>query len=240
MTTITFNNANLSEFLTKFDVGVSGAYISLSVNSSEKLKLNYGVGEKQNRIVGNPEISAIKTKFVGNANYLVSEFKDTDALTIFTIAKRPSSALGGESVAFSNHDGGLAIGTGFFWYPKTGNISFGASRLTAEGGTVTSAMASISTYPLENWAFLCGETSSLIANTVTDLVNNKKYQSSYKTNRVVYENNNFCVGSSYYNSFNGEIDHFMTVAFNKLLSSEEKQIVEKSMRKLALSHGIIV
>lgn len=238
MTTITFNNANLSEFLTKFDVGVESAYIALTVSSNKKLALNYGTGEQQNRIIGEPIISEDKTKFSGNKNFLNTEFKDSDAITIFTIAKRPNTNLTTDAATFSNHGGSAQIGVGLYWY-KNGDVSFAAARLTT-AGVATSAQISLSGLANDQWAFVCAETSSLDANEIKNLTTGASAQSPLKTQRALFKDNVFRIGSSYATVFSGEIDHFMTVAFNKLLSSEEKQIVEKSMRKLALSHGIIV
>ena len=236
MTTITFTKTDLSSIANRFDVGVANAHIFLTYGDITKLKKDFGTGLESSVVAGSPTLSSSNALFTGFTDYVSTDTSDSDALTIFTIAKRPTTDYSLNALAVSNNASG-DIGVSIIWN-SSGNIAFAAARDNGSGGS-TSAQATLLGVGTNQWAFVCGETSSSTKNTITDLKLGTVAEASNLNSRRIGANK-LRLGGAYINTYNGSINHFMTVVFNRLLTSTEKNTVIAAMRKLALHVGITV
>lgn len=241
MTTIAFNHIDLSNILTKFDLGVQNAHVYITNGNETRLKRDYGNGELNGVIVGNPQITSTHLVCSGgnSPKGVRTRAFDTDAMTLFTIYKRPANYTD-FAMILTCYDSSPAQDYGISFRSSQNGIEWMTERSNGAGGW-TAASANIDITDQTKWQFILGETSSETATKVTNLRTNETKASTNLNPRRSLGDDVFTIGfSEKTTNWGAEIHPAINVIINRLLSEEEKTYAIANLRKLAKLYGIIV
>lgn len=167
MTTITFNQTDLSNVLKKFDVGVPDVYICIPNTSYEKLKRDYGSGNDDAATqVGSLVVNKTYTVFRGDTNdlkgYLKTKLLSKEEMTYCAVSRKSegSSSTVFGTIVSSFH--GAHAKTGSTLNYSSGNvIAMSSGRLLEENGTsyTTAGSANLNITDASKWALIAGVTT---------------------------------------------------------------------------------
>ena len=210
-----------------------------------RFAMNRAIGKPNGSIVGNPIAFPTHGRFKGLTNYVRTQARDTDEVTLFVVVK---SML----VPTSNADGIAPISTykGNSVTPSIPGYS-GGSNILLRGNSVVSAGMSRSpagVYSLElvnmvsgsqtSWRLLCARSKTGSTSKIFDLTNSVSVTGSDTTARPLCDQF-FRIGSATWD-YAGESDISSAAIYSAYLTDDEINLVAGAMRKRMDRLGIIV
>ena len=210
-----------------------------------RFAMNRAIGKPNGSIVGNPIAFPTHGRFKGLTNYVRTQARDTDEVTLFVVVK---SLL----VPTSNADGVAPVSSyrGNSMTPSLPGSS-GGSSIFLRGSSVVSAGMSRSTtgvYNLElinivsgaqtSWRLLCARSKTGSTTKIFDLTNNVSVTGTDVTTRPLCDQF-FKIGSAT-QDYAGESDISSAAIYSAYLTDDEISLVAGAMRRRMARLGINV
>lgn len=215
-----------------------------------RFAVNRAIGKPSAAVVGTPVAFAGYGRFKGNADYLVTQVKDADAITLFAVVRAVVGPTGDDDgvCVVSTYAGfsavpelpGYAGGTSLLLRSALG-MSAGSPRSSGGVPTVAEIVGTNSAGVPTTWRLLAMRAKSGDVTKVFDLTNNLTV-SGANTSQRPFINGVFRIGSpaSAATKFMGSSDISAVAIYSAYLSDTEVAAVAGAMRKRMVRLGITV
>lgn len=220
------------------------AWFTFDTDAS-RFGFNRAIGKPNGTIIGAPTAFATHGRFKGNTNYILTQARDTDEVTLFAVVRAlvaptsnadgvtPVSTYRGNSVTpeFPGSSGGANI-----FLRANSVISAGISRST--NGAYDLEMVNAVGGSPTTWRLLCAKAKSGSPSKIMDLTNSVSMTGTNLTKRILSDLM-FRIGSSTVD-YLGESDISAVAIYSSYLTDSEINDVSLAMRKRMSRLGISV
>lgn len=220
------------------------AWFTFDTDAS-RFGFNRAIGKPNGTIIGAPTAFATHGRFKGNTNYILTQARDTDEVTLFAVVRAlvaptsnadgvaPVSSYRGTSVTpeFPGSSGGSSI-----FLRANSVISSGMSRSTS-GAYNLELVNAVGGAPT-SWRLLCARSKTGSASKIMDLTNSVSNIGTDVTKRVLCDQM-FRIGSGTVD-YNGESDISAAAIYSSYLTDAEIDQVASSIRRRMQRLGISV
>lgn len=225
------------------------AWFTFDTDAS-RFTLNRAIGKANASMAGNPQAFATHGRFKGNTDFLATQVKDSDQITLLAVARAVVTPTGDD-------DGVCVVGTyaGFSAVPELPGYAGGTSLLLRQplgvaAGSPRSSGGVPSTAEVvgpnsggapTTWRLLAMRTKSGDVTKVFDLTNNLSASGS-NTSQRPFINGVFRIGSpvSASTKFTGSSDISAVAIYSTYLTDAEINAVATAMRKRMARLGVAV